>query len=67
MRSERVVWFVYMTVLFIAVPGSVLVWFLPEPLRPIGWVSLVLLEAFIVVEGFLAIRRGKESSAGRRR
>jgi hypothetical protein len=66
MRSERIVWFVYLSVLFLAVPGSVLVWFLPDPIRPIGWVSLGVLEAFVVVEGFLAIRRGKRSSDGHR-
>jgi hypothetical protein len=65
MRSERIVWFVYLSVLFIAAPGSVLVWFLPDPIRLIGWVSLGLLEAFIVVEGFLTIRRGKRSSDSR--
>ena len=66
MRSERIVWFVYLSLLFIAVPGSVMVLFFPDPIRPIGWVSLGLLEAFVVVEGFLTIRRGKRSSDGHR-
>jgi hypothetical protein len=64
MRSERIFWFVYLSVLFIAGSGSVLVVFLPDPIKPIGWVSLGLLEAFVVVEGFLTIRRGKKSSDG---
>jgi hypothetical protein len=65
MRSERIVWFVYLSFLVIAVPGSVLVLFLPDPIRPFGWVSLGLLGAFVVVEGFLGIRRGKQSSDSR--
>ncbi len=65
MRTERIVWIAIGLAELIAILGAVLVNFLPEGMKIVGWVILVVLGGAVVCAGFVFISRGNDHDGGR--
>ncbi len=65
MRTERIIWVAIVLVELIVILGAVLVSLLPEGMKIVGWVILVVLGVAVAATGFLRVSRGSDRDGPR--
>ena len=65
MRTERIIWVAIVLVELIVILGAVLVSLLPEGMKIVGWVILVVLGVAVAATGFLLVSSGSDDNGPR--